>query len=313
MKIVKIFREGNLNLSKVSIIIPAYNSENTIKSTIYSCLNQTYKDIEIIVVDDGSIDNTGNIVRSIADSRIKYNFYENQGRSIARNTGLKLAKGKYIQFLDSDDTIDPKKIEKAIHLLEGNSTIDAVQCGTNYWKRNQLITKMPAKSLSRKKMDKLLLRKNLFPIHSVIFKKELAGQYPEKLSYCEDWYFWVKTLLKVNIFSQTDYYGADVFVHENNTMTDYRNMLLGEFYILLRIKKEVDSKSLIRDLKIMKQFVNYCLKYDADDIDNLDISVFKIAPYLKYVNYIINSPKGKSLLKKVVILKNKILKKKQVY
>ncbi|QWH63546.1 glycosyltransferase family 2 protein [Bacillus mycoides] len=300
-------------MSKVSIIIPAYNSESTIKSTIYSCLNQTYEDIEIIVIDDGSSDSTGDIVRSIEDSRIKYNFYENQGRSIARNTGLKLASGKYIQFLDSDDTIDSKKIERAIHLLEGNSTIDAVQCGTKYWKKNQLITKMQAKSLSGKKKDKLLLRKNLFPIHSVIFKKELAAQYPEKLSYCEDWYFWVKTLLNANVFTQIDYYGANVFVHENNTMTDHRNMLLGEFYILVRIKKEVNSGSLIRDLKIMKQYVNYCLKYGDEDINNLSISVFKVVPYLKYTNYIINSPKGKRVLKKIVVLKNKILKKEQVY
>ncbi|WP_283746697.1 glycosyltransferase family 2 protein [Bacillus cereus] len=300
-------------MGKVSIIIPTYNSESTIKNTIYSCLNQTYKDIEIIVIDDGSSDNTGNIVRSIEDSRIKYNFYENQGRSIARNIGLKLACGKYIQFLDSDDTIDSKKIEQAIHLLEKKPEVAAVQCGTNYWKRNQLIAKIQAKSLGREKMNKLLLRENLFPIHSVVFKKELAAKYPEKLSYCEDWYFWVKTLLNVNVFAQIDYYGADVFVHENNTMVDYRNMLLGEFYILVRIKKEVDSKSLIRDLKIIKQYVNYCLKYEDEDIDNLDIPVFKIVPYLKYINYIINSPKGKRLLRRIVILKNKILKKEQVY
>ena len=97
----------------VSIIIPAYNVENYIFRGIESCINQTYKDIEIIIIDDGSSDNTQNIIKEYAqkDSRIKYLFQENKGVSAARNTGLDISKGDYVIFLDSDDWLELNTVE----------------------------------------------------------------------------------------------------------------------------------------------------------------------------------------------------------
>ena len=99
---------------KVSIIVPAYNVEHYIEKCLFSLIRQTLKDIEIIVIDDGSIDNTYSIACTFKDEdkRIKVIQQENAGPSKARNEGLKLAKGEYISFIDADDWIDNDFIKK---------------------------------------------------------------------------------------------------------------------------------------------------------------------------------------------------------
>ncbi|MFH8038724.1 MAG: glycosyltransferase family 2 protein [Candidatus Aenigmatarchaeota archaeon] len=104
----------------VSIIIPVYNSEDFIKDALLSAINQTYKNIEIIVIDDGSTDSTSEIVQKIikdnpARKIIYYRNDKNRGVSYSRNLGIKISKGKYIAFLDGDDMYDHTKIEKQIN------------------------------------------------------------------------------------------------------------------------------------------------------------------------------------------------------
>jgi len=103
------------NKSKVSVIIPTYNRANLVGRAIRSTLNQTYPHFEIIVVDDGSTDNTEGIVKSFGDHRIKYyKFEENRGVHEARNTGIEVASGSYIVFLDSDDELLPHALGKIV-------------------------------------------------------------------------------------------------------------------------------------------------------------------------------------------------------
>jgi len=105
----------------ITVIIPAYNAEKYISKTIESVLNQTYNNIEIIIIDDGSTDKTASIVKSY-ENKVKYIYQENSGVSSARNNGIALAKGNYIAFLDSDDYVLPKMYEK---LLESATSNDA--------------------------------------------------------------------------------------------------------------------------------------------------------------------------------------------
>ena len=93
----------------VSILIPAYNSEKWIKSTIQSALNQTYSNKEIIIVDDGSTDNTLNIAKQFESDILKVIFQKNQGASAARNKALSISQGDFIQWLDSEDLISNDK------------------------------------------------------------------------------------------------------------------------------------------------------------------------------------------------------------
>ena len=105
----------------ISVIIPSYNRANIIERSAKSVLNQTYKDIELIIVDDCSSDNTEEVVAEFAkyDSRVRYIRHEkNQGACVARNTGIDAAKGEYIAFQDSDDLWYPEKLEKQMAALE---------------------------------------------------------------------------------------------------------------------------------------------------------------------------------------------------
>ena len=112
---------------KVSIIIPAYNIEKYIEESILSSINQTLKEIEIIIINDGSTDRTLEVIKKYEkiDSRIKLIDQKNQGISIARNNGLEIARGKYIYFLDGDDWIENETLNECYNIAE-NLEIDII-------------------------------------------------------------------------------------------------------------------------------------------------------------------------------------------
>ena len=112
--------------NKISVIIPTYNRGNIIINSIKSALNQTFKNLEIIVVDDGSTDNTKEKLAQIKDERLKYiKLEKNTGGSNARNIGIKNATGQFISFQDSDDILYPEKLEKQMkNLINKNSHFD---------------------------------------------------------------------------------------------------------------------------------------------------------------------------------------------
>lgn len=117
----------------VSVIIPTYNRKKLLLEAVRTCLDQTYKDLEIIIVDDGSTDETSQLVRQMLEGdwygeRIIYVQQKNRGASSARNRGLEFARGDYIQFLDSDDLLLPTKIAKQINELESPHNLFAACC-----------------------------------------------------------------------------------------------------------------------------------------------------------------------------------------
>jgi glycosyltransferase involved in cell wall biosynthesis len=102
----------------VSIIMPAYNRANYLAEAINSVLNQTYKNIELIIADDGSTDHTAEIAGNYSDPRIKYFYQSNQGVSAARNNAIRQAKGKYVMFLDDDDLFFPYSVQKLLSFIK---------------------------------------------------------------------------------------------------------------------------------------------------------------------------------------------------
>lgn len=180
----------------VSIIIPAYNAGKYIKQTVESAVGQTYKNIEIIVIDDGSKDKTAEIVRSLGDQRIIYVFQENKGQSAARNVGIKIAKGKYIAFLDSDDLFLLQKIERQVNFLENNP-----DCGVCYSKIYHFFSDQPERlyynpipNYSGYIFDKLLTHSVVNPLAAVIRKEYLDkyGGFKEDWRRCDEQYLWLK-------------------------------------------------------------------------------------------------------------------------
>lgn len=106
----------------ISVIIPCFQAGKYIKRCLTSVLAQSYSNVEVIVVDDGSTDNSSSVIKEIADedNRVRYIYQDNQGVSSARNKGLANAKGEYITFVDSDDTIKPNMYEILINLIKEN-------------------------------------------------------------------------------------------------------------------------------------------------------------------------------------------------
>lgn len=188
----------------VSVIIPTFNRANLVGRAIRSVLNQTFQDFEIIVVDDGSKDNTEQVVKGFKDSRMVYvKHRQNRGVSVARNTGLKLATGKYMAFLDSDDEYVPEKLETNICELK-HSSCDVGFVYSNVWWVQRPGRKRPlfekgegTKVLAYGKRFEHLCKKHV-PPDSIVLKKDCAAteRFDEELPAFEDREFWFNISMK---------------------------------------------------------------------------------------------------------------------
>jgi glycosyltransferase involved in cell wall biosynthesis len=119
-------------MTLISVVIPVYNGSKTIQETITSVLNQTYYNLQIIVIDDGCTDSTLDIINSIKDHRLQVYSYSNQGLAISRNRGIDLAEGEYISFLDADDLWTENKLQSQLKALVNNPQADVACSWTNY-------------------------------------------------------------------------------------------------------------------------------------------------------------------------------------
>ncbi len=182
----------------VSVIIPTYNRAHLIKRSIKSVLCQTYRDFELIVVDDHSTDNTREVVTGFHDHRIRYILHEkNLGNAAARNTGIKNARTEHIAFQDDDDEWSPDKLEKQmVYLTDPCSEFDVVYCG--FWRTgNNKKIFIPAQDIQQKEgnIHGELLKKNFITTPVVVIKKECfskTGMFDENLSRLVDWEMWLR-------------------------------------------------------------------------------------------------------------------------
>ncbi len=190
----------------VSIIIPTYNYGGYLPVALESCLQQTYKNLEIIVVDDGSTDNTGEIVKQYR-GKVFYIYQDNSGVSAARNKGLEYAKGDFIGFLDADDYLTEDAISTRLDILMKNAHIGAVLTET-YSKRGiegalSCQPRFKSERTSGKFYEDLVLGRLPFATCAILMKGAIAKQhrFPVGLSNGEDVAYFCKVF-----FSTTVYY-----------------------------------------------------------------------------------------------------------
>ncbi|TLN28536.1 glycosyltransferase family 2 protein, partial [bacterium] len=105
-------------MPRVSVIIPSYNRADMVMDAVNSVLRQTFADWELIVVDDGSQDNTREVIAAVRDERVRYIYQDNQGLPGARNSGIRAARGEYVAFLDSDDVFLPHKLAVQVTAMD---------------------------------------------------------------------------------------------------------------------------------------------------------------------------------------------------
>jgi glycosyltransferase involved in cell wall biosynthesis len=182
----------------ISVILPTYNRAPLIGKSIQSVLQQTWTHFELLVIDDGSSDNTDDVVKSINDPRITYVKYsENRGANHARNVGVKTAKGDYLAFQDSDDEWYPEKLEMHLNAFRNASSDIGVVYSGFYKITGSKKTYIPGKQISRKEGDILqeLLKDNFISTPSVLIRRacfETAGDFDESLPRLQDWDLFIR-------------------------------------------------------------------------------------------------------------------------
>ena len=254
---------------KVSIITPCYNAAPYIETTISSVQQQTLSDWEMIIVDDGSTDNSAEIIRQIAqhDLRIKLIQKENGGSASARKLGLSIAQGEYIQFLDADDRLDKNKLQLQITLMEQQS-LDVSY--TDWCWINMKGETTPIRGLHCS-LFRLLTAWGPFgtlPPHSFIYKHQFLKKHsikiPTDVKEREDWDFHIEIFSKKpNVQRISGYCGAYYMKAPTGKTTgaSQATVSIGSFkYLLYRIGKESGYRQLLLLLRFSLELCYWWLR-----------------------------------------------------
>jgi glycosyltransferase involved in cell wall biosynthesis len=195
----------------VSVIIPVFNGAAYIRGAIESVLNQTLKDVEIIVVDDGSTDETFSVIEPwIKENRVRYIRQNNKGLSGARNTGISLAAGEFIKFLDADDLLHPQQLERQTRHLANKPDhfISVTDFEFEYENKTRKYSKV---FLGRMSPLARFISGNLGPPHIFLVRRsiiERIGGFDENLPTAEDSDFWLRAMIKGCVVEKVDYNGC---------------------------------------------------------------------------------------------------------
>ena len=189
-------------MPEVSVVIPTYNSARYLTEAVDSVLAQTFRNIEVIVIDDGSTDDTELVMRRYA-APVKYIRQENTGVSGARNTGIRESSGRYIAFIDADDVWHPQKLERQMAVLwRARSERRACYCAFTVTDPNLVPSEISRSSRTGPLLDDLLLSGNVVGTPSTVICErslfEEVGCFDPALSQCADWELWVRLSLRTD-------------------------------------------------------------------------------------------------------------------
>jgi glycosyltransferase involved in cell wall biosynthesis len=280
----------------VSVIIPTFNRANLIEKAIKSVLKQTYQDFEIIVVDDGSIDNTEEIIRGFKDKRVKYikKYKKNRGISVARNIGIKVARGKYIALLDSDDEWLPEKLNKQMKIFESESSeVGVVYTGDYYV--NEKDKEIKKVHIPRKKgyiYEDLLKAEGGLYVSTVLVKKECfakVGLFDENFPAREDLDMWIR-IAKYYKFR----YVKDLLVvcrtHLNQITTNSEALIEGVKRIQMKYIKELRERPYSYSIRFFYLGNKLCHIGKIREGQRYFIKAILIYPFcVKYYIYMLSS------------------------
>ncbi|MBW4685413.1 MAG: glycosyltransferase [Komarekiella atlantica HA4396-MV6] len=248
-------------MPKISVIIPAYNSEKTIKTTIESVLNQTFVDFELIIINDGSQDSTLDIISQFKDSRIKVFSFSNSGGNVSRNRGLNYAVGEFISFLDADDIWTADKLELQLKALQENSQAVVAYSWTDYINENgEFVVSGTHININGNIYENLLLTNFLENGSNPLIRREALielGGFDQSLSAAQDWDMWLRLAYKLDF------------------------VCIPSVQILYRISANSVSSNLVRQEKACLEVLKraYCARPSALK-DNWNISLTNLYKYL---------------------------------
>ena len=254
----------------VSIIIPSFNYAHLIIETLESIIGQRYAHWECIIVDDGSTDQTATVVSAFMASHPGYNIIfhpvKNGGTSTAKNIGIQMAKGNYLQFLDADDLLSEEKLEIQVALAEASAAglvFSKAVFFIDDASGRQVLQKYPdgflaTESLHDAALLKRLIVNNVLTINSPLVKKDLivaAGLFDSTLKNNEDWMLWFKVALLHShfIFDGDDRSVAWIRLHGNSAINNKKNMFLGEVVVRNHINEALSKLSISPENTYLKR------------------------------------------------------------
>ena len=236
----------------VSVVVAAYNYGHFIGQALDSLAAQTYENWECIVIDDGSTDNTSEVIRAYAqkDARVRYLHQVNSRQAAARNNGVRNSTGKYLQFLDADDLIEPRKLEQQVEFMERNPDVDIVYSDTRFFHTDnpsELLYSMwgentpwqPGVSGCGVEVLLSLVQKNTIPINSALTRRsifERVGPFDDELPPVEDWDFWLRCAEAGACFHFSDMAGARALVRSHPSSSSRIRLKLVSSTLLMRKK-----------------------------------------------------------------------------
>lgn len=252
----------------ISIIIPTYNDADVVCDAIDCSLNQTYKNVEVIVVDDGSCDGTGKMLQDKYEGKIKYIYQENNGLSSARNAGISHSSGKYLQFLDADDLIYADKLAVQVKQLQNIDSMAFAYCDyirtdvndvtRNYKRMSPVLQKeKPFDDMIMKWETELSIPPHCFLFDAVFFK-EHGISFDESLKTHEDWECWMNIFACNPTVFFTDSPLANYRVRGTSMCANKPSMRNGYLMAIdKQILKNKKNMDVVTKLKHRKQQIRY--------------------------------------------------------
>lgn len=284
---------------KITVVIPCYNQADFLKETVESVINQSYTNWECIIVNDGSTDNSQDVIDGLCkiDNRIKCHTQQNKGLSASRNVGLDLSCGEYIQFLDADDIILPTKLERQLEQFDINLNLDISICRFRYFIGKQ----------SNQYDNSFNLHKYDFSLNSFLYKWGVKFSFPpvcyflkkeflikngilfnDNLRACEDWYFLIEAIVKGGVLQECPENLALYRMHDNNMSSNPSKMVpaiiqLGlsvQMMLSGQIKEEYSVKFPNIAYKLIQN--HYRVSQDAKKANSLDYKIGYVLMYLPH-------------------------------
>lgn len=238
----------------VSIIIPTHNYGALISETLSVLQRQTHANWECIVVDDGSTDNTAEVLRRVAahEPRVRCLRQANLRQAAARNLGLDDARGAYVQFLDADDLVEDHKLERQVAYLEGHPDVDIVYGGVRFFRTDSTDERlysmgadnlpwMPQVSGEGRNVLRELVRDNIMVINSPLVRRELVeavGAFDVNATPAEDWDYWLRCALAGARFRFADLDGSLALVRIHPMSSSQNRIRMQRAMLVIRKKLE---------------------------------------------------------------------------
>lgn len=258
----------------VSVIIPSYNYGWLLPETLDSLLAQTYPHWEALIIDDGSTDATRSIMEDYQrrDNRFHYEYQVNKGMSAARNRGLTLARGEYIQFLDADDLLAPRKFEVQVTVLDAHPETDLIYGSMRYFQHGAPHVFSRSGDMQDKpwmaevqgqgeEMVNVLVEKSIMVINAPLVRSSLierVGLFSEHLRSVEDWEFWIRCALAEARFQYDSTPDAWAIVRVHATSTSQNLLRMHKYEVAMRreLNEKLERVEAQEAIKINNHMIN---------------------------------------------------------